>query len=135
MSLTTLPAEDQRLAEDAAFLREITDDVRIPVYHEDDGKLLILAGKVNLLNFTDETGTRVFASLFDDLEAVFRSHVRGLAAQVDRLQPQRVVITKRQDPRFDDFKNFLRQSYEEEFNRNTLIIYRRKPEPPPGAQP
>lgn len=126
MSLTSVDKQFQPLYEDAQYIKIHFPQTRIPVFHENDGRLLIMADKVNSLYL--QSGNERLYSLYSNYLVIYRRHVQGLIQQVIEMRPQYVFITNqsRKDPRFADFEDFVKTRYTLSKSLNTLNIYELK---------
>ncbi len=114
--LTALRPEDRLLAADARrIVREFPHDYRIPLFHLNDAKLLILAGRVNAF------------PMYDQLNVVTRSDLAALIAQVRREQPPYVFVGRQRDERIDEFIENLVSRYAKVDSWRTVDIYQYLP--------
>lgn len=120
-SLVSIPKEDRLLHEDAQYIKNNFAEVRIPLLHQDMGKLLVMSDKINALNLQQDG--LVLNSLYDSI-LPYRSFTRGLVNQVEASWPEYVFISNRPEETFSDFENFIKQYYRVETWLNTLNIYR-----------
>ncbi|MBI3305382.1 hypothetical protein HYZ80_03630 [Candidatus Parcubacteria bacterium] len=77
ISLTSIDAADEPLYQDAIYLRGHFPDTRLAVLHETDGKLLVMADKINY--FYLQSGHQRLYSLYDNFLMIYRRHTQGIS--------------------------------------------------------
>lgn len=122
-NLLDVKAEHQDIYDDAQYIKEHFSDTRIPLFHYDDGQLLIMAGKINSL-YLQENDTKLY-SLYDDFLVVFKRQMQGLKNQMDSDQPEHVFISNTPDARMKEFEAHVQRDYSLETELSTLKIYKR----------
>ncbi|MDD5110819.1 MAG: hypothetical protein PHI63_06450 [Patescibacteria group bacterium] len=90
-SFLTVPDRDAALVRDAAILRRDFPEVRLPLLHINDAKLLQYAGKVNAF------------PVYYSWTLYYRTAMAQLVAQVEKERPQYVLVGNGSDA-MDDFQ-------------------------------
>lgn len=124
-NLFDVKPEDRGLYEDAQYIRANIPETRIPLFHHDDGKLLIMANKVNMF-FLQENNDRLY-SLYDDFLVIYKRHIQGLKNQIDEFKPDHVLISNTPDARMQELIDYISASYFLETKLQTLNVYKRNP--------
>ena len=122
-------ADDVPLYEDAQYIMRTFPDGEVPLFHRDDGILLLMANKVNW--FFLSSGGQEEATLTDDSQVIFHQQIQELVDQVRAKRPPRVLVSvgldpvlHQIDPRFVDFEDGIKSDYTVERTLNTSRVYR-----------
>ncbi|MDD5110820.1 MAG: hypothetical protein PHI63_06455 [Patescibacteria group bacterium] len=129
--LTAVKPSDEPFHQDAEAIAAMFSQNRVPLLHQDDGKLLLMAGKVNWFDLRQDG--RFVTTYFDDAQVIYPRQIDDFIAQVKSGRPLRVLVTTKQkfgpnqpDQRIADFEAGLQQAgYTVERTLNTLKVYRR----------
>jgi len=115
--------KDHDLLADANYIKKNFQDVRIPVFHHDDGRLLLMADKINSLNLQENN--KPLYSLYDDFLVVYKRQLQGLKNQIRDNKPEYVFISNTPDARMKELEMFIKQDYVLDTSLKTLNIYKR----------
>lgn len=124
ISLTSIEVKDELLYHDAVYIREHFPDTRLAVLHEIDGKLLVMADKINY--FYLQSGDQRLYSLYAKFLMIYRRHTQGIIKQIEKGKPEYIFITNKPDQLIGDIERAIQPHYTKDTSLNTLHIYRRK---------
>lgn len=124
ISLTSIAAQDVSLYQDAVYIRDHFPDTRLAVLHENDGKILIMADRINY--FYLQSGDQRLYSLYDNFLMVYRRHTQGIIAQIEQGKPEYIFVTKNPNQQIIDIERAIQPHYAPATSLKTLHMYRRK---------